>query len=247
MTVQDKTANLNAGAVETVLINVRSDSEPNGESFTLTETGVNTGVFTAFIPISSSFNSTGVVFTVPATETSIIASYEDPDCDLDGPNDEIGGVGQILENDFQDVDGDGDTNLGADGIVNSRRTGTFDDDNCFNAPSFTDVSNPGQEDTDKFCVDENGDTNPNSTARCVGGANAGLLQTASDCPAAPAGISVLPARLADCSILRRCQDLLGNTNNQACATSATCPGPLPLLHHPLQPDGLSRRPGWECL
>jgi hypothetical protein len=197
-TVQDKTANASAVTVETVVINVRSDAEPNGESFTLTETGANTGVFTAFIPISSSFNSSGVVFTVPATETSIIASYEDPDCDLDGPNDEIGGVGQILENDFQDVDGDGDTNLGADGIVNSRRTGTFDDDNCFNAPAFTDVSNSGQEDTDKFCVNENGDTDFTSCSL-----------------------------LGDCSAHKRCEDPLGNTNNQVCATSATCPVGFP--------------------
>ena len=170
VTVQDTTANTSAAVVETVSINVRGDSEPNGEAFTLTETGANTGVFTAFVAVSSSFNSAGVVFTVPATETSLIASYEDPDCDLDGPNDELTGVGQLLENDFQDVDGDGDTNVGDDGIVNSRRTGTFDDDNCFNATAFTDVYNPTQDDSDRVCVDVDGNTDgaPCTTnAQCI--------------------------------------------------------------------------------
>jgi thrombospondin type 3 repeat protein len=209
----------------------RSDSEPNGEPFTLTETGANTAVFTAFVPISSGFNSAGVVFTVPATETSIIASYEDPDCDLDGFTDEIGGVGQLGENDFQDVDGDGATNLGADGIVNSRLTGTFDDDNCFVAAAFTDVSNPGQEDDDTYCVDVNGDTKRAATARCVGGTNAGALCLISaDCTGGGnctgnigAGCTVL----GDCSTLRRCEDDLGHTNNQACQVSGTCPGGFP--------------------
>jgi len=199
VTVTDVTAKLSPTLADTVGVNVRSDSEPNGESFTLTETGLDTGVFTAFVPISSSFNSSGVVFTVPATETSIIASYEDPDCDLDGPNDENGGVGQILENDFQDVDGDGDTNLGADGIVNSRRTGTFDDDNCFNATAFTDVTNPGQEDEDTFCVDDNGDTDG---LACV--------------------------NLGGCVTRSRCEDALGNTNNAACNPGPACGGGFPL-------------------
>jgi len=197
-TVQDVTANT-TGGVDSVQINVRSDSEPNGEQFTLQETGGSTGVFTAFIPISSSFNSAGVVFTVPATETSIIASYEDPDCDLDGPNDEIGGVGQILENDFHDVDGDGGTNLGADGIVNSRLTGTFDDDNCFNAAAFRDVANPGQEDDDRFCFDDNGDSD---FTACV--------------------------NLGGCVTRSRCEDALGNTNNAACNPGPACGGGFPL-------------------
>jgi hypothetical protein len=158
VTVQDKTANT-TGGIDEVEINVRSDAEPRGETFLLQETGNETGVFQGFVPVSSAFNSAGVVFTVPSTENNIIASYVDADCDLDGPQEEVGGVGQLLESEFDDVDGDGTLNLGANGILDSRFTGMFDDDNCFRAGSFTDTANASQADTDSFCIDVDGISN----------------------------------------------------------------------------------------
>jgi len=106
------------------------------------------------VPLSGHLDAIGVVYLDPRWKlgtATVTASYLDPDCDLDGD-------GQVGENDFADVDGDGATNRGANGVVDSRFTGDFDDDNCYDWVSGTDVWNPGQEDVDTFCVDAEGET-----------------------------------------------------------------------------------------
>ena len=197
LSVQDSSAGT-ANQIDLVAVNVRSDSEPLGESFLLTETAPASGRFEAQILTASTANLPGVVQIVPRVDANLIVSYADPDCDRDGPHREIGGGGEVGESSFTDVDGDGTPNLGADGRLDDPDVGPFNDDNCFDPASYTDVANPGQEDDDKLCVDVNGDTGQTSCSV-----------------------------LGDCSILRRCEDPLGNTNNQACATSATCTAGFP--------------------
>ena len=119
----------------------------------------------------------GVVFVDSSVFGSLVVSYRDPDCDLDGPADEEGGVGQLGENDFLDVDGDGIPNLGFDGEVGSRMDPDFDDDNCFDPETLMDVANPGQEDRDSFCVDAGGATDGTfciSDASCAANAAVGF-------------------------------------------------------------------------
>jgi len=158
VTVQDQTANRDPGVIEAVAISVRGDLEPMGESFALLETSVNSGTFAAFIPVSSQVDAPGVMFVDPATAETLIASYVDPDCDRDGPNREAAEIGQLQEAEFADVDGDGIANLGPNGVLDSRLASTFDDDNCFAAVTGTDVANPGQEDSDRYCTIPSGPT-----------------------------------------------------------------------------------------
>jgi subtilase family protein/thrombospondin type 3 repeat protein len=103
--------------IDTVQVRVFSNSDPYpGEFVTATETGVNTGVFKGSVRVSGTFNSPGVVFVVPATETNIFVAYEDPLCD----SNHNGAFGQSS---FTNLDGDGiDAASGRDGIC-----GTADD------------------------------------------------------------------------------------------------------------------------
>jgi hypothetical protein len=55
ITVNDPDANRNPSQIETKSVTVTSDSDPIGQTITVTETDVNTGVFTGKIQISSSF------------------------------------------------------------------------------------------------------------------------------------------------------------------------------------------------
>ena len=158
VTVQDQTANQNSSVAESVTVNIRGDLEPLGQSFTLLETAANSGTFAAFIPVSSQADAAGVMFVDPATPGTLIASYVDPDCDLDGPNREASQVGELEEAEFADVDGDGTANLGPNGVLDSRLTAAFDDDNCFDAATGADVANPGQEDSDRYCTIPGGPT-----------------------------------------------------------------------------------------
>ncbi len=167
VTVQDPTAG-SISIVDKVVINVRSDSEPTGENFFLTETAAGSRVFQGFISVSSAFDSPGTVFVLASSDETVVASYADPDCDYDGPADELTEVGQLGENDFTDVDGDGVANLGPNGLLDSRQVGEFDDDNCFAAGTGTDVYNPGQLDSDTFCVNEMGDSDGTFCAAGVG-------------------------------------------------------------------------------
>jgi hypothetical protein len=146
-TVQDPSAGT-PDQVDVVTVNVRSDSEPLGEPFLLTETAPASGRFEAQIATSSTANLAGVIQIVPRVDANLIVSYADPDCDLDGPHREIGGGGEVGEASFTDVDGDGTPNLGADGRLDDPVAGPFDDDNCFDPATYTDVANPGQEDAD---------------------------------------------------------------------------------------------------
>ena len=196
--VQDPSAGT-ANQIDLVAVNVRSDSEPLGESFLLTETAPASGRFEGQIVTASTANLPGVIQIVPRVDANLIVSYADPDCDRDGPHRESGGGGEVGESSFADVDGDGTPNLGADGRLEDPAAGPFDDDNCFVPATYTDVANPGQEDDDKSCVDVNGDTSHTSCSV-----------------------------IADCSILRRCEDLLGRTWGQACVTNATCPVRFPI-------------------
>jgi hypothetical protein len=183
VTVQDATAGSDPGAVETVEVNIRSDAEPFGEAFVLEETAPDSGVFRGFVAVSSQLDSPGVILLDPSSEGSVVVSYRDPDCDLDGPGREPGGVGQLGEDDFTDVDGDGTLNLGADGLLGSRIDPEFDDDNCFDAATGTDVANPGQEDSDTFCIDESGATDGtycSTDTDCLEGAGLGFTACRGD-------------------------------------------------------------------
>ena len=158
ITVQDPTANADPGLIETVVANARSDLEPFGEDVTLVETGADTGAFRGFVTVTSLADVPGNVLVDPSGGGSLVVSYRDPECDLDGPRDEEGGVGQLAEDDFTDVDGDGVLNLGPNGLLDSRLDDAFDDDNCFDVETFTDTANFTQEDTDTSCVDASGAT-----------------------------------------------------------------------------------------
>jgi hypothetical protein len=61
ITVNDPDANRNPSQIETKSVTVTSDSDPIGQTITVTETDVNTGIFTGKIQISSSF-ATGKVY-----------------------------------------------------------------------------------------------------------------------------------------------------------------------------------------
>jgi subtilase family protein/thrombospondin type 3 repeat protein len=102
---------------DTVQLRAFSNSDPYpGEIFTATETGINTGVFKGSIRVSGTFNSPGVLFLVPSTETNVFVAYEDPLCD----SNHNGAFGQSS---FTNLDGDGiDAASGRDGIC-----GTADD------------------------------------------------------------------------------------------------------------------------
>ena len=150
-TVQDADANLDPNLVESITIVVRSNAEPFGEVFPLFETDLDTGVFEAHVPVSSQRNAIGVVFFQPGIADTIRGSYLDADCDQDGD-------GQTGETDFTDVDGDGVSSRGPNGVIDSPFDDGFDDDNCFDLATGTDIPNPGQEDSDTFCLNATGDT-----------------------------------------------------------------------------------------
>jgi hypothetical protein len=61
ITVNDPDANRNPSQIETKSVTVTSDSDPIGQTITVTETDANTGIFTGKIQISSSF-ATGKVY-----------------------------------------------------------------------------------------------------------------------------------------------------------------------------------------
>lgn len=61
ISVTDPDLNRNPSQIETAQVTVTSDSDPIGQTITVTETGVNTGVFTGKIQISSTF-ATGKVY-----------------------------------------------------------------------------------------------------------------------------------------------------------------------------------------
>ena len=109
---------------DTVEVRAFSNSDPfPGEIFTATETGPDTGIFKGTLRVSGTYNSPGVLFVVPATETNIFVAYEDPLCD----SNHNGVYGQSS---FMNLDGDGiDAASGLDGIC-----GTADDIPSFFGP-----------------------------------------------------------------------------------------------------------------
>jgi hypothetical protein len=149
--VADADANLDPGAVDSVLLNLRSPDEPFGETVVLRETGLDTGIFVGWGPASAILDGPGVVFYAPRAAAAIAGSYRDPGCDLDGD-------GQAGEDDFTDVDGDGAPDRGPNRVFDARTAATFDDDNCHDPATGRDVANPVQEDIDTFCVDAAGAT-----------------------------------------------------------------------------------------
>ncbi|MEM2881578.1 MAG: hypothetical protein QXP73_06715 [Candidatus Methanomethylicaceae archaeon] len=74
ITVKDPDLNKNPSQIETSTVTVTSDSDPVGQTITVTETGVNTGVFTGKIQISSAF-ATGKVYA--KVGDTIKAEYKD--------------------------------------------------------------------------------------------------------------------------------------------------------------------------
>jgi len=74
ITVTDPDRNLNPLQIETFSVTVSSTSDPLGQTITAVETGVNTGVFTARIQISSTYETGKVYARVGDTLT---ASYRD--------------------------------------------------------------------------------------------------------------------------------------------------------------------------
>jgi len=122
VTVNDSNVNADpargsSSTVDTVLVRAFSNSDPfPGEIFAATETGPDTGIFKGTLRVSGTYNSPGVLFVVPATETNVFIAYEDPLCD----SNHNGFYGQSS---FMNLDGDGlDAASGRDGIC-----GTADD------------------------------------------------------------------------------------------------------------------------
>lgn len=79
MVVFDSHLNLNPGSVETVVVDISSDSEPTPEDVILTETGPDTAEFTGTIMTSDSMGGQGYLL-VSAGDT-VTAHYADTDCD----------------------------------------------------------------------------------------------------------------------------------------------------------------------
>ncbi len=77
--VFDADENTNPAMVETVDADIHSDSEPTPESLILTETGPDTGEFSATIQTSSSMSGAG--YLLLAHDDEISAHYHDLDCD----------------------------------------------------------------------------------------------------------------------------------------------------------------------
>ncbi|MGH9870830.1 MAG: thrombospondin type 3 repeat-containing protein [Candidatus Polarisedimenticolia bacterium] len=126
-----------------VAIDARSTTEPLGEAFCLAPQGG--GIFSGVVQLSAVVDQKGIL-NVNATQGenfNIVASYADPECDQDGD-------GELAENNFRDVDGDGVPNFGADAVSNdisstdflAQGQGSSDDDNCFDDVSLLDVFNP---------------------------------------------------------------------------------------------------------
>jgi hypothetical protein len=167
------------GAVDMILINVWSNSEPYpGQMVTLTETGAATGVFKGTVPVSGIFNSDGpdgAVFTVPGLETNLFFAYGDSSSACDSNHNHLAG-----QSDFNNLDGDGlgaaqgrdgicgtsdddPTKFGADGVCGFNPvSGLIDDtgDNCAL------VNNPAQTDYDGDKVGGNNAISPTVYAGC---------------------------------------------------------------------------------
>jgi hypothetical protein len=101
------------GSNDTIQVKVWSNSDPfPGETISLAESAT-AGVFTGQIQVSGVFNSPGVVFTVPGTETNVFVAYEDSQCDSN--QNHIAG-----QSSFANLDGDGVPSCaGRDGIPGS--------------------------------------------------------------------------------------------------------------------------------
>ncbi|MGH9867143.1 MAG: thrombospondin type 3 repeat-containing protein [Candidatus Polarisedimenticolia bacterium] len=126
-----------------VAIDARSTTEPLGESVCLAPQGG--GIFSGVVQVSAVVDQKGIL-NVNATQGenfNIVASYADPECDQDSD-------GELAENNFRDVDGDGILNFGADGVSNdvsatdflAQGQGSSDDDNCFDDVNLFDIFNP---------------------------------------------------------------------------------------------------------
>ncbi|HZI94648.1 MAG TPA: thrombospondin type 3 repeat-containing protein [Patescibacteria group bacterium] len=126
-----------------VPVNVRSVDEPAGETLCLTPRGG--GVFDGVAEFSALANQSGIVYvnSAPGENFNVTASYKDPECDQDSD-------GELGENNFLDLDGDGILNFGSDGIARDVSTtdflaegqGSSDDDNCFDGLLISDIYNP---------------------------------------------------------------------------------------------------------
>jgi thrombospondin type 3 repeat protein len=99
---------------DTIQIKAWSNSEPfPGETVTLTEDATTAGVFRGTVQTSGVYNSAGVVFTTPGTETNIFFAYEDDQCDSN--QNHLAG-----QSSFSNLDGDGlAAAQGRDGICNT--------------------------------------------------------------------------------------------------------------------------------
>jgi hypothetical protein len=126
-----------------VPVSVISNEEAFGETLCLAP-GV-AGQFEGTAQISGVADQPGVLF-VNATageNFNIQVSYKDPECDQDSD-------GEVGENDFTDVDGDGILNFGTDRVRDdisatdkyAEGQGSSDDDNCFDALTGFDTFNP---------------------------------------------------------------------------------------------------------
>ncbi len=126
-----------------VPMNIRSNEEPLSEVFCLSPIGA--GQFATVAQVSGLANQKGLLFVNPALQENLVitASYRDPECDQDSD-------GELGENNFLDVDGDGVPNAGADTIQGDQHPTDLlaggipssDDDYCHNAVSRFDVYNP---------------------------------------------------------------------------------------------------------
>ncbi len=155
--------------VRQVTVHARTDEEPNGEEFALSETAAGSGFFTGEISVSALNNQEGILFvdSDPGERVNMTVAYEDPECDRDG--DAARG-----EADLSDIDGDGVLNFGADSVLQDRdpvvtfATGgpASDDDNCFDFVMVRDIFNPAY----VAQMDLNGDglitSNPPPTGDC---------------------------------------------------------------------------------
>jgi hypothetical protein len=141
--------------VNQVPVNVRSNEELAGEVFCLDPMPSDpNNVFMGSAMLSGLVDQKGILFvkTTGAENFVVIGSYKDPECDQDGD-------GELGENDFLDIEGDGILNYGADGILGdissdpnlalAEGQGSSDDDNCYDGTAIAgdgdpaDVYNPG--------------------------------------------------------------------------------------------------------
>ena len=154
VTVTDADQNMDISAVETLVVTIEANYNGDLEYLTLTETGVNTGIFRNLVRISSTYqmlptSGDSVVQTIasstPPPQEYIMADYVDPDDPADASSTQM----DVVPQDPNDRDGDGMPNAYEDSVFGGdaaddagNATQDFDGDGRINILEYTQGTDP---------------------------------------------------------------------------------------------------------